>query len=329
VRVIVYGAGGIGGPLGAYLWRAGIETVLVARGAHLQRIQQAGLTVIAADGTFRSDVPAVAHPSELDPRPDDLIALAMKSQDTEGALRELRDAGWDPERTPILSVQNGIANEPAASRYFARVYGVMIVIPGIHLEPGVVVNPIGGNRGYMDVGRYPRGTDLTAEEFVAAARAAGYAAQLHPDVMAAKGAKFLTNLGNALEAITDSRENLDGYLAPTVAEGEACLRAARLHFEAHDTFWGRVQAHRGTNVELPGIVKRSSSWQSLKRKTGSIETDFLNGEVVLLGRIHGIPTPHNALLQRIAVEMARLGQEPGRYTVDQLTDMAANESPVR
>jgi 2-dehydropantoate 2-reductase len=34
-----------------------------------------------------------------------------------------------------------------------------------------------------------------------------------------------------------------------------------------------------------------SSWQSLRRRTGSIETDFLNGEIVQLGRLHDVPTP--------------------------------------
>ena len=36
-----------------------------------------------------------------------------------------------------------------------------------------------------------------------------------------------------------------------------------------------------------------SSWQSLARGTGTIETDYLNGEIVLLGRLHGVPTPVN------------------------------------
>jgi hypothetical protein len=48
----------------------------------------------------------------------------------------------------------------------------------------------------------------------------------------------------------------------------------------------------------------------------------LNGEVVLLGRIHGIHTPCNRVLQRVANEMARLRQPPGRYTAEELTAMA-------
>jgi 2-dehydropantoate 2-reductase len=42
-----------------------------------------------------------------------------------------------------------------------------------------------------------------------------------------------------------------------------------------------------------------------------VETDYLNGEVVLLGRLHGVPTPANELLQRLANEAAREGRRPG------------------
>src|SRR5262249_2975741 len=161
-----------------------------------------------------------------------------------------------------------------------------------------------GNHGYMDVGRYPRGIDDTAEAVVAAFRKAGYGANPHPDVMAPKGAKFLGNLGNAMEAITDGRGDNRPYMERVRAEAEACLTAAGLPFEARDTYQARVRANRGTNVEIEGLKKRGSSWQSLTREQGTIETDFLNGEVVLLGRIHGIPTPFNAVLQRVANEMA-------------------------
>jgi 2-dehydropantoate 2-reductase len=214
----------------------------------------------------------------------------MKAQDTEAALRELIAAGADPWRTAIFCVQNCLANEPIALRYFARVYGVMIVIPGIHLEPGVVYNPIRGAHGYLDVGRYPSGIDDTAAAFVRCLRSAGYAANTHENVMEPKGAKFLGNLENALGAITDGKGDNDGYMERALAEGEAALRAAGLPFEQKASFNERVRKERGEMVEVPGIGNRGSSWQSLRRRQGSIEADFLNGEVVLLGRKHGVPT---------------------------------------
>jgi 2-dehydropantoate 2-reductase len=66
--------------------------------------------------------------------------------------------------------------------------------------------------------------------------------------------------------------------------------------------------------------KRSggSSWQSLARGTHSIESDYLNGEIVMLGRLHGVPTPVNALMQRVANEQARIGARPQSVPVAQL-----------
>jgi 2-dehydropantoate 2-reductase len=61
-----------------------------------------------------------------------------------------------------------------------------------------------------------------------------------------------------------------------------------------------------------------SSWQSLVRGTGSIEADFLNGEIALLGRLHGVPTPANALCQRLANQAAAERRPPGFLTPDEV-----------
>ena len=320
MRLIIYGAGGIGGPLGAFLHETGTETVLIARGEHLRRMRSEGLTVIAEGGERTVRVTAAGHPRELEPQPGDVVALTMKTQDTEPALRDLRQTGFDPWSTPIFCVQNCLENERLACRYFQHVYGVMIVIPGIHLEPGVVFNPIEGNHGYMDVGVYPRGVDETAEAFVAAVRRAGYAANPHLDVMASKGAKFLTNLGNAMGAITDGRGDEKPYMERVLTEGRACLTAAGLPFEDEEGWTARVRAARGTNIKLEGLPSgnRGSSWQSLTRGQGTIEADYLNGEVVLHGRVHGLPTPFNSVLQHMANEMALRRQRPGLYTAEEL-----------
>ena len=52
----------------------------------------------------------------------------------------------------------------------------------------------------------------------------------------------------------------------------------------------------------------SSTWQSLARGTGTVETDYLNGEIVLQGRLHDVPTPVNAALCRLAAQAAREGR---------------------
>ena len=77
------------------------------------------------------------------------------------------------------------------------------------------------------------------------------------------------------------------------------------------------RAARAANRSRPG----ASSWQSLARGTGSIEADYLNGEIVLLGRLFGVPTPVNLLLQQLAAAAAREGDRPGSLEVDELIRM--------
>ncbi|MBT8211994.1 MAG: hypothetical protein KJN71_02485 [Acidimicrobiia bacterium] len=64
-----------------------------------------------------------------------------------------------------------------------------------------------------------------------------------------------------------------------------------------------------------------SSWQSLARGVGSIEADYLIGEVVRIGREIGFPTPVNELLQRLANHAARMRWEPGHLTEEQVLSM--------
>ena len=61
-----------------------------------------------------------------------------------------------------------------------------------------------------------------------------------------------------------------------------------------------------------------SSWQSFVRATGSIETDYLNGEIVLLGRIHGIPTPVNTYLQQLANRLATQRRPAGSVPIEEI-----------
>jgi 2-dehydropantoate 2-reductase len=70
---------------------------------------------------------------------------------------------------------------------------------------------------------------------------------------------------------------------------------------------------------VPGTTHGGgSSWQSLTRGTGSIEADFLNGEIVLLGREHDVPTPVNEALQRLANRAAADRIPPGSLTPEEV-----------
>ena len=88
MRFIVYGAGAIGGVIGALLYEHGSDVLLVARGAHATAIQESGLTFESATGRRALPIPVALSPPALGG--DDVVLLAMKSQDTRDALMALR-----------------------------------------------------------------------------------------------------------------------------------------------------------------------------------------------------------------------------------------------
>ena len=93
MRYVIYGAGAIGGVVGGRLFEQGHDVTLIARGDHLAAIQERGLTLESPKGTVTLKVPAVGHPSELAPRPEDVGILSMKAHATEEARRGPRSAG--------------------------------------------------------------------------------------------------------------------------------------------------------------------------------------------------------------------------------------------
>src|SRR5690606_21909446 len=92
VRFVVFGAGAIGGVVGARLARSGHSVVLVARGQHAEVMRRNGLTFESPDERWTIDAPVVDAAS-LRLREDDVVLLAVKSQHTDAALDALCAAG--------------------------------------------------------------------------------------------------------------------------------------------------------------------------------------------------------------------------------------------
>jgi 2-dehydropantoate 2-reductase len=308
VRFIVYGAGAIGGVLGGLVAGAGYEVVLIARGAHLEAIRRDGLRVLSPDGERTCRLPAAAGPHEVDWRSGDVALLTVKSMQTEAALRALAEHA--PPATAVVCAQNGVANERTALRRFENVYAVCVMFPASHLTPGVVVANSAPVPGILDIGRFPGGVDETATAIAGAFRAATFHSQPRPDIMRWKYAKLLMNLGNAHEAVYGRAAATDERLRRVRAEGEAVLRAAGIAYASAE----EDRQRRGDLLRIRPVAGQNrsggSSWQSLARGTGEVEADYLNGEIVLLGREHAVPTPDNEALRRLANQYARERRPP-------------------
>jgi 2-dehydropantoate 2-reductase len=318
VRVVVLGAGGIGGTIGARLHQSGYDVALIARGAHGEAIRERGLTFVTPDEQVTLRIPAYGHPGELTWREGDVVVLAAKSQDTEAAARDLAVAAG---QIPVVSAQNGVANERTLARWFGDVHGMCVMMPTAHLDPGVVMAHSAAATGILDLGRYPDGTDDVDDELAAALRASRIESVPRPDIMRWKYRKLLTNLGNAVQALCGAGHATDDasreVLALLHAEADAVLKAAGIDpvSEAED------DERRADHLQIRGISGESraggSTWQSLARGSG-VETDFLNGEIALLGRLHGVPTPANAGIQALTAEAATRGLVPGSTTTVEL-----------
>ncbi|WP_159623289.1 ketopantoate reductase family protein [Ruania rhizosphaerae] len=328
MRYVVIGAGAVGGTIGGQLYADGHDVVLVARGEHGRVMASDGLRLLTPDGSSTLHPRVVNGPEELirddgGLSEDDVLVLAVKGQDTAAALRAWADVpvvsgGTAAHRLPLLCAQNGVANEPAAARVFSHVHGVCVWLPATHLRAGVVVAEGVPYRGVLHLGRYPEGTDDTDLAVAADLEASEFLAPVREDVMRWKYAKLLSNLANAVEALVGS---LAGDQAQEIArqaraEAEAALAAAGIGFASPEEEQAQERARLG---EVPGHQRGGgSSWQSLQRGTGSIEVDYLNGEIVTLGRAYQVQTPVNAALVGLAHRAAREGFGPGAFSVTQI-----------
>jgi 2-dehydropantoate 2-reductase len=315
MRYICYGAGAVGGSIGARLFDAGYDVVLIARGPHLEAIQRDGLTVRTPDGESTMRVPAVGHPSKIEWTADDVVLLTVKSQHTAVVLDDLAAVAGD---VPVVCAQNGVANERMALRLFARVYGMMVMLPATHLAPGEVLmyaTPVGG---LLDIGCYPNGADSLAEQVARDLTEACLNSRVDPNVMRIKYGKLVENLANVVQALCGLDAAAGELVRAVRAEAKAALEAAGIDFASERDMDNRRADMMVGLQPIEGQGRGGSTWQSLARRAGSIETDYLNGEIALLGALHGVPTPYNRMLQRLATQAAREGRAPGSYTVEEL-----------
>ena len=316
MRFVVFGAGAVGGVVAGRLFEAGHDVVAIARGAHFEAVRDGGLRLVAPDRKVTLAIPVVDDPARVEWRAGDVVLATMKTQDSAAAFGALAAAaGAD---VPVVCVQNGVENERIALRRFANVYGICVMLPAEHLEPGVVAASSAPVSGLLDIGRYPTGLDDTAHEIAAAIAGATFESIPRPDVMRWKYAKLLMNLANAVEALCAPGDDANELSKRARREGVEVLRAAGIDFASVE----EDRERRGTRL-TPRLARGGgSTWQSLRRGTGSLETDYLNGEIALLARTHGVACPANALLQSAANDAARRGTAPGsRRASDLLAEL--------
>jgi 2-dehydropantoate 2-reductase len=307
MRYVVYGTGAVGGVIGGNLHLTGVPVTLVARGEHLARIRAHGLMLDREDGRHRVDAPATDTAAEVAWSDDTVVLLCVKGQQTQGALDDL--LAHAPADLPVVCVQNGVANEWAVLRRRAAAYAVCVMLPATHLEPGLVVQKSRSTPGILDVGRVPGGVDERAEQVAADLRRGGFESVARPDIMAWKHRKLLNNLGNGVDAVFAPGEAADELVRRAQAEGEEVLARVGIDVVTAERDRERRADHLRRREHLP-VEEGGSTWQSVARGGSGVEIDHLAGEIVLLGRLHGVPAPVNEAVQRATHELVRAGGAP-------------------
>lgn len=311
MRFLFLGAGAIGTYVGGSLAAAGEDVAFIERPDTAEVIAARGLRVRTAETTrVVTGATMYADAAEaLAAGPYDIGVFALKSFDTQTALDELVATGH--EVPSILSLQNGVDNEPAiaatlgSDRVLAGTVATAVSKPGV----GEVIEE--KHRGIGVALGHP-----LSEPLVDALNRAGLSGRAFDDAGSMKWSKLLTNLtGNATSAILDR----------TVAELFADKRSYRLEVAVLAECLAVMKALGHRVVDLPGTpvralalatrLPRLIAQPALTRALGSgrgdkmpsfhidlhggrgrTEVAFLNGAVARHGAQAGVPTPVNALL---------------------------------
>ena len=332
MRILIWGAGAIGGTMGAHLARAGHDVTLVDTvSAHVDAINQSGITITGPISAFRQSVPA-STPASLS-RQWDTIILATKAHHTPEAVRallpHLSNLGC------VISAQNGL-NEIAIADVVgaSRTVGAFVNFGADYIEPGVIHY---GGRGALVVGEVNGRMTPRVKEIRDTWLDFDDHAMTTPNIWGflwgkeAYGAMlFATALTN--DSIADALANAE-YRDLYIALAREILAVAEARNVTPESFDGfdpaaylpsapRGAAERSL-ADLVAHNRRSAKthsgiWRDLAVRKRPTEVDAQLGIVVTLAREAGVPTPITARLVELIHDIENGAREQSLATLDTL-----------
>lgn len=293
MRTVVFGAGAMGGWIGALLSKAGDDVTLVGRPEPMAVVAKRGLQV-SGKTELHATPKTVARAADA-PVPDVLI-LAVKAYDTRRALEEARPLLG--QRTRVVSLQNGLGNvETIAEAVDERLVFAAVTTHGVtYVEPGHVRH---AGVGYFRVGS-PANEHAAARELAGLFRGAGLDAEASDRILGEIWAKVIVNASiNPLTAITGLQNGALLELAPlrelmqrVVEEAVDVAQAEGAPLPDDDMLL------RARLVAELTAANKSSMLQDVERGRRT-EIDAICGEIVARGLRRGVDTPVNLTLRAL------------------------------
>jgi 2-dehydropantoate 2-reductase len=314
MRIVVIGAGAIGGFVGGKLAASGQDVTFVDRPPFVEAVRANGLRIIEPDNTTTIQAQAVTDLSQAfdSASPADLVLVCVKTFHTQTVIDDLRP--FASRFRLIASFQNGISND----ELLMQAFGPGQVIAATITHP-VVVPELGAVRSEKKQGGIGIAPIISqsVESLVERFNQAGILTQAYADYRAMRWSKLLLNIiGNATSAIlnmstarvfndrrlvwlevTQLREaiavmdklevqpvSLPGYPVPLL------VLALRLFPTALLGLVMRPLVVKGRAEKLPSLLIE------LNRGSYLSEVDEINGAVARAGQAAGVPTPVNSVL---------------------------------
>jgi 2-dehydropantoate 2-reductase len=317
MRVAIIGAGAIGSVIGGLLARAHEDVTLIGRRAHVDVINRNGLRIDGALGTMQVRVRAAER---LDFRPD----LALLTVKTQGVAATAREVSPYVGGVPVVTMQNGVRSDELVADVLGmeHILSCVVLFGATFLEAGsVTYSP----QGALVLG-VPFGAIEERTRTVATILSKAVPTHLTADIVGAHWTKLIINENNALPAVTglsiqdvNRQPALRSLSVLMMREAAATIAAASIKLVSLP---GVPAAALRAMLWLPlpaasrllGLLSQSlgrtpalgSTLQSVRRGEET-EIDYLNGEVVALGKRTGTPTPYNAAVVKLVHEVEATG----------------------
>lgn len=313
MKIAIIGAGAIGSVLGGYLTEAGEEVTLIGHRSQVSTIKEEGLSI---DGIRGKKNIGVKIEERITEKPD-LVLLTVKTQDVVKTATQFQSF---ISRAPIVTMQNGVRSDRLLTQVIkkANVINSIVLFGATYLHPGKVLHNF---EGEIIIGCASGKNDSQAIQVQEVLNKA-FPTIISENIRGVQWLKLLLNLNNALPGITGedmqktfSDEGICRISIRLIKEAVEVIDEAKikleplpdfpvsrlkellaLSLEESDHIYSRIMTNLSP-TPLPGSILQSI------RRAKSTEIDYLNGEIVSLGKRFKVPTPLNtkivALVHRV------------------------------